>query len=92
MDDYKDAIKALDRIYLLKDFGIIFRRGAAGKEYVPAHTRLGGVLENVEGKSYSNVEGKSYSIGDETQINELEENDLYKLHPTLDDQSLDIGK
>jgi hypothetical protein len=84
MDDYKDAMKALDKIYLLKDFGIIFRRGAAGKEYVPAHTRLGGGLENVE--------GKSYSIGDETQINELEEKNLYKLHPTLDDKSLDIDK
>jgi hypothetical protein len=47
MDDYKDAVKALDRIYLLKDFGIIFHRGASGKEYVPAHTRLGGVLKNV---------------------------------------------
>jgi len=39
-----------------------------------------------------NIEGISYSIGDATKINELEENNLYKLHPTLDDQSLDIDK
>jgi hypothetical protein len=84
MDDYKDAMKALDRIYLLKDFGIVFRRGAAGKEYVPANTRLRGGLDNTA--------EKPYSIGDETQINDLEENNLYKLHPTLDDQSLDIDK
>jgi hypothetical protein len=83
-DDYKDALKVLDRIYLLKDYGIIFRRGASGKEYVPAHTRLGGGLENGD--------ALPYSIGDETQINDVEENNLYKLHPNLDDQSLDIEK
>jgi hypothetical protein len=36
MDDYKDAMKALDRIVQLKDFGIIFRRGAAASEYISA--------------------------------------------------------
>ena len=33
-----------------------------------------------------------YSIGDETQINDLEENNLYKLDPIFDDESLDIAK
>ncbi len=60
MDDYKDAMKALDRIVQLKDFGIIFRRGASGKEYVPAHTRLGGGLEYID--------EEPYSIGDETRF------------------------
>ena len=69
-DDYQDALKALDRIVQLKDCGIIFRRGAAGREYVPAHTRLGGGLENID--------EEPYSIGDETQINDLEENHLYQ--------------
>ena len=83
-DDYQDALKALDRIVQLKDCGIIFRRGAAGREYVPAHTRLGGGLENID--------EEPYSIGDETQINDLEENHLYKLDPIVDDVSLDIEK
>ncbi len=39
-----------------------------------------------------NVDGLPYSIGDETKINDVEENNLYKLHPTLDDQSLDVEK
>jgi hypothetical protein len=85
MDDYKDAMKALDRIVHLKDFGIIFRCGAAGFEYVSAHTRLGGGLENID-------EIRPYLIGDETRINDLEENNLYKLDPTFDDESLDIDK
>jgi hypothetical protein len=84
MDDYKDAMKALDRIVQLKDFGIIFRRGAAASEYVPANTRLGGGFENNE--------TQPYSIGDETRINDLEENNLYKLDPNFDDESLDIEK
>ena len=85
LDDYKDAVKSLDRIVQLKDFGIIFRRGAAGSEYVPANTRLEGGLENID-------EIQPYSIGDETQINDLEENNLYKLDSNFDDESLDIAK
>ena len=42
LEDYNDAIKTLHRIVSLKQFGIIFRRGAAGREYVPANTRHGG--------------------------------------------------
>ena len=85
LDDYKDAVKSLDRIVQLKDFGIIFRRGGAGSEYVPANTRLEGGLENIG-------EMQPYSIGDETQINDLEENNLYKLDSNFDDESLDIAK
>jgi hypothetical protein len=83
MDDYKEALKALDRITTIKHMGIVFRRGGAGQEYVPACTRLGGGLEDVN-------EG-IYSIGDQTIINELEETNLYKLDE-FDDVTLDIKK
>ena len=84
MDDYKDALKVLTRIVNCKHYGIIFRRGGAGREYVPACTRLGGGFE-VDDKE------ASYSIGDATEVNELEENNLYKLE-AHDDENLDIVK
>jgi hypothetical protein len=86
LEDYNDAIKTLHRIVSLKQFGIIFRRGAAGSEYVPANTRHGGGFENVGDDEIP------YSIGDEALFNELEETNLYKLNPDLDDESLDIVK
>jgi hypothetical protein len=33
-----------------------------------------------------------YSTGDQGQVNELEENNLYKLNPDVDDATLDIAK
>ena len=84
IDDYHDALKVLDRVVASKHHGIIFRRGGAHKEYVPSKTRLGGGLEN------GNEE--TYSIGDQVSINELEENNLYKLDPNIDDMELDIIK
>ncbi len=84
LEDYKEAVKVLDRIVKLKDFDIIFRRGAASSEDVPANTRLGRGLENIDSD-------QPYSIGDEMQINDLEENNLYKLDPIFDDESLDIA-
>ena len=86
LEDYNDAVKTLHRIVSLKQFGIIFRRGAAGSEYIPANTRHGGGFENVGDDEVP------YSIGDEALFNELEENNLYKLDPYLDDESLDIIK
>ncbi len=85
MDDYQAALKVLDRIITVKHCGIIFRRGGAGKEYVPASTRLGGGPEDTN-------EEPPFSIGDATQFNDLEENNLYKLDPDFDDELLDIKK
>ena len=39
--DYSDALKVLERIYVRRTHGIIFLRGAAGKEVVPANSREG---------------------------------------------------
>jgi hypothetical protein len=64
-------------------YGIIFRRGGANKEFVPSKIRLGGGLESVD--------EECYSIGDQS-LNELEENNLYKLDTDLDDITLDIEK
>jgi hypothetical protein len=87
MEDYTDAMKVLDRIVQSKHHGILFRRGGANKEYVPANSRLGGGLEDLE----NDVEA-SYSIGDEAVLNELEESNLYKLDSIMDDNDLDIEK
>ncbi len=71
LDDYKtkDALLALlDHIVSQKHYGITFRRGGVGTEYVPACTRLGGRSEDCN--------KDRYSIGDFTDINELEENNI----------------
>jgi hypothetical protein len=39
--DYSDALKVLERIYVRRTHGIIFLRGGAGKEVVPANSREG---------------------------------------------------
>jgi hypothetical protein len=92
MDDYQDALKVLDRLDQSKQNGILFRRGGAHKEFVPSKIRLGGGLENEmeNGAEQGNV--KSFSTGDQGLVNELEENNLYKLDPNFDDAQLDIEK
>jgi hypothetical protein len=80
LEDYQDALLQLNRVVEQKSYGIIFRPGGAGREYVPASTRLGGGLHNSE----------EYSIGDATDVNELEENNLYKLDTQFDDTHLEI--
>ena len=45
--DYDDALKVLNRISERRQYGIIYRRGGAGKEYVPSSSRPeGGVKED----------------------------------------------
>ncbi len=46
-EDYADALNVLDRIKECKDCGIIYRRGAAGKETVPRNSRLGGDFDSL---------------------------------------------
>jgi hypothetical protein len=71
LDDYDDAIKVLKRIEERMDYGIIYRRGSAGKETVPRNTRLGGdiiIEENAPVILMAWNSGESYSIGDLTRI------------------------
>ena len=90
LEDYHEAVKVLDRIVLCKDQGILYRRGGAHKEYIPSKVRLGGGLVNEDALCDNSIL-TDYSIGDLTQVNELEENHLYKLDG-LDDAQLDIEK
>ena len=93
-EDYDRAIHALQRLVDRKDMGIIYRKGGAGKETVPANTRLGGVknedIEQVPVLISSST--TAYSTGDQASICELKEHDLYKLDATIDDIDLDIQK
>jgi hypothetical protein len=101
--DY-DALYVLQRVIERKDYGIIYRRGAAGKETIPASTRpkvdpeptsedLGEL--NIDKRLLlgmpTSQEKDRYSIGDGTWVNELQECDLYKLK-SGEDEHLDIVK
>jgi hypothetical protein len=97
MDDYEEALRVLSRIQDRMKYGIIYRRGGAGKETVPRNTRLGGDMNNLENEdtttlllASSNVLGL-YSTGDAAVVNELKESDMYKLDEH-DDPMLDIQK
>ena len=97
--DYQDALQVLHRIDERKDCGIIYRRGAAGKERIPSSSRLGGDVEDQvsvlladkgsETFSTNQIpEIETYSTGDQTWVSELQENDLYKV--MLEEGNLDI--
>jgi hypothetical protein len=90
-DDYSDALKVLERVKDRMEFGIIYRRGGAGKEIVPRNNRLGGDLDNEVLLLVTGNSSESYSTGDSTDMNELKECDLYKLDEH-DDPSLEIPK
>jgi hypothetical protein len=95
LSDYDDAVRLLHRVIERKHYGIIYCRGGAGKETVPASTRLGGGSDGVGDVVVlfgRNEEIAEYSTGDATWVSELQENDLYKLHPEDDDRKLDIVK
>ena len=89
--DYNQALQVLQRLVDRKDLGIIYRKGGAGKETVPANTRLGGVVDDKEVKVLFSSAAEYYSTGESTSICELKENDLYKLDFT-EDVNLDIKK
>jgi hypothetical protein len=126
-DDYADALKVLQRVYERRHCGIIYRRGGAGKEYVPSSSRpegglkeglnepeeyisaclpweydpvLGGFPDNTHSHGsnsqayvfHTSNQTVKYSIGDEAEFNELDEKNLYKLNPLVDDLSVDLLK
>ena len=88
IDDYNQALVVLRRIYDRRECGIIYKRGGAGKETVPSHTRLGGELGTELDDKLINPD---YSVGDQTELSELKECDLYKLDFT-ENGELDIQK
>ena len=66
--DFQDALKVLHRLNREPDLGIVFRRGGAGKELIPATTRP---------KTRGDQEEDAYHLGSSDIINELGEKDLY---------------
>lgn len=70
--DFKDALDVLDRLNIDPDLGIIFRRGGAGKELVPATTR-----PKTRGDCDDLEEETPYKLGSGDIINELGVKDLY---------------
>jgi hypothetical protein len=92
--DYADALTVLSRVKDRMEYGIIYRRGGAGKENVPRNTRLGGDLDNtteIPVAMMMSTVTETYSTGDSAILNELQESDLYKLDEH-DDPLLDIPK
>ena len=111
VSDYEDALKVLMRISERRDYGIVYRRGGAGREYVPASSRLEGglkieqeyvspcrpgeydpVLEGFPYALHTTTASSEYSIGDAALFNELDEKNLYKVDPLMDDITMDILK
>jgi hypothetical protein len=86
--DYQDALQVLHRIDERKDCGIIYRRGAAGKERIPSSSRLGGDVSQQVPVLVADIGSETYSTGDQTWISEMQENDLYKA--ILEEEKLDI--
>jgi hypothetical protein len=87
-----------------KDYGIIYRHGAAGKETIPSSTRPKINFESTRTaldplttettmllRLPAPHEKDRYSTGDGTWVNELQERDLYKLQPD-EEEHLDIVK
>jgi hypothetical protein len=100
--DYEDALHVLTRVIERKDCGIIYRRGAAGKETIPSSIRPKVDLESTSTALVplatetsmllslsSSKDTDRYSTGDGTWVNELQECDLYKLQSD-EDELLDI--
>jgi hypothetical protein len=52
LEDYNEALKVLTRISERRAYGIIYRRGGAGREYVPASSRPEGDLSSTSLESY----------------------------------------
>jgi hypothetical protein len=91
--DYQDALKVLTRISERREYGIIYRRGSAGREYVPASSRPeGGLILEPEKYVHTMAQTSEYSIGDAASFNELDEKNLYKVDHLMDDATLDILK
>jgi hypothetical protein len=82
VEDYKVALKVLDRIYERRTYGIVITRGGAGTEIVPSasrdpdHEPASAIAAHQQGKD---------NTGDITLINEMREKALYKIKEDIAD-------
>jgi hypothetical protein len=81
-DDFKVALKVLDRIYARRTHGIVIVRGGAGTELVPSSTR-----GSDETAKVVQEEGGT-DIGFMTGINEMREKALYKVKEEIADEDI----
>ncbi len=84
-DDYREALKVLNRIHARRTHGIVILRGGAGSEIVPSSTRtpkLAGQIVSTK------VVAPNDNTGSHTAVNELREKALYKVRDEIAD--LDI--
>jgi hypothetical protein len=84
-DDYREALKVLNRIYARRTHGIVILRGAAGTEIIPSATRLPQEIETI---SLEKIVSRNDDIGSVSTMNELREKSLYKVRDEIAD--LDI--
>ncbi len=83
-DDFRVALKVLDRIYSRRMTGIVIVRGGAGSEITPSSTRSPTVDPMME----VGIEKPTLLddiVGEPTGINELRENALYKVRDEIAD-------
>jgi hypothetical protein len=73
-NDYKDAMKVLNRIYEKRHQGIIFLRGGAGQEITPTNSRTAAVVSEITQDDVCDDTG-----GSAQGFNELREKLLYKV-------------
>ncbi len=77
-DDYKDALKVLDRIFARKTHGIVIVKGRAGTEIIPSSTRsFGGDGAAIE----PTMDQPGDDTGSHTEFNEMRQKELYKVFP-----------
>jgi hypothetical protein len=75
-EDYKHALKVLERVYEKRTHGIIFLRGGAGQEVVPSNSRNGITISGPD----TFVKSKDCDdTGKAAKFNELREQSLYKV-------------
>jgi len=81
-DDFKNALKVLDRMYLRRTHGIVIVRNGAGTELVPTSSRQA-ISTSV---SVLMVEiAPNDDIGSSTKVNDLREKYLYKVKDEIAD-------
>ena len=83
-DDFRLALKVLDRIYSRRMTGIVIVRGGAGSEIVPSSTRSPTVDPMME-VGIGKPTLLDDIVGEPTGINELRENALYKVRDEIAD-------
>ncbi len=81
-DDFRSALKVLDRIFARRTHGIVVVRGGAGTELIPSSTR------GADEVTLELPEQRIDNIGSFTRVNELREKALYKVKEEIADEDI----